>query len=456
MTKLTSQLAKLELILARFVNGASITELRSAVDEKVTDRTLQRWLVNLQKQGMVQVSGKGRAIRYHLVPAIPSETAPSDHPVSLSFLAREVLGYVQQPLDRRPKVGYNESFLRSYRPNIDAYLSTAERSKLTVLGQTARQGEPAGTYARHILQRLLIDLSWNSSRLEGNTYSLLDTQRLLAQGKPSDEKSAAETQMILNHKDAIEFLVEATPEIGFNRYTITNLHAILSNNLLADPAASGRLRTFAVGITNSVYLPPGLPQQIEEYFTLLLEKNSAIEDPFEQAFFIMAQLPYLQPFEDVNKRVSRLAANIPLNRFNLAPLSFIEVPLDLYTQGLLGVYEQNRVDLLKEVFMYAYERSAARYAEVRQTIGEPDPFRLRYREEIREIVANIITRGLNQQQAQEYITVYARQLPDNDKAGFVEVVETELLSLHEGNFARYRVLPSQFAIWQRVWGENPN
>lgn len=454
MAKRSIQNADLQTILDRFPDGATIAEIHSAIGEQVTTRTLQRWLADLQQQGKVRVSGKGRAIRYHLEPTIANVGRQAEPTIPLSFLAKETLNYVQQPLDRRVKAGYNADFLREYRPNVDTYLSAAERSKLMILGQTARQNEPAGTYARQVLQRLLIDLSWNSSRLEGNTYSLLDTQRLLSQGAPSDEKTVAETQMILNHKDAIEFLVDAASDIGFNRYTIMNLHALLSHNLLANPAASGRLRTFPVGITSSTYLPPSLPSIIEENFMILLEKASFIQDPFEQAFFIMVQLPYLQPFEDVNKRVSRLAANIPLNKLNLAPLSFVGVPRDLYIQGLLGVYERNRVDLLKEVFLYAYERSAVRYGEVRQTLGEPDPFRLRYREDIRRLVAEIVTQALPQDKAQEHITAYIRQLPEVDRDTFTEVVETELLSLHEGNFARYRILPSQFAAWQEVWKGN--
>lgn len=402
----------------------------------------------------MRASGKGRSIRYHLSQATADVVGQAEPAILLSFSAKETFNYVQLPLDRRLKTGYNADFLRKYRPNIDTYLSAAERSKLMILGQTARRNEPAGTYARQVLQRLLIDLSWNSSRLEGNTYSLLDTQRLLSQGAASDEKTVAETQMILNHKDAIEFLVDAVPDIGFNRYTFMNLHALLSHNLLANTAASGRLRTFPVGIRSSTYLPPGLPSVIEENFMILLEKASFIQDPFEQAFFIMVQLPYLQPFEDVNKRVSRLAANIPLNKLNLAPLSFVGVPRDLYIQGLLGVYERNRVDLLKEVFLYTYERSAIRYGELRQTIGEPDPFRLRYREDIRRLVSEIVTHALPQNKAQEHITAYVRQLPEVDRDTFIEVVETELLSLHEGNFARYRILPSQFAAWQEVWKGN--
>lgn len=447
------EFAELQDLLSRHPNGASIETIQSDYGSKTSLRTLQRRLVSLQQQGLVRTSGQGRALVYHLVNSLEPTTETVPGPIiTLSLRAQQQQNYIRQSLDRRPQVGYDPEFLRSYRPNRDAYLLPDERSKLLAIGQTARQNEPAGTYARQILQRLLIDLSWNSSRLEGNTYSLLDTQRLLSQGLEADDKTAAEAQMILNHKEAIEFLVNPYPEIGFNRYTITNLHALLSNNLLPDPAASGRLRTFPVGITNSKYQPLGMPQQIEEFFELFLSKGQQIENPFEQAFFTMVHLPYLQPFDDVNKRVSRLAANIPLNKWNLAPLSFVEVNRDLYIEGLLAVYERAGVDLLKDVFLWAYERSAQRYAEVRQTIGEPDPFRLQYREDIRKVVAEIVTNALTQPQAKQRIQEYAARLPEVDRTKFVEVVETELLSLHAGNFARYRILPSQFTAWQTVWG----
>jgi hypothetical protein len=339
---------------------------------------------------------------------------------------------------------------------MDYYLTNTQRSRLMTLGQTAQGDQPAGTYARQILQRLLIDLSWNSSRLEGNTYSLLDTQRLLALGQAAADKSATDAQMILNHKEAIEFLVESAGEIGFNRYSITNLHGLLSNNLLPDPRASGRLRTHAVGIHRSVYTPLVIPQLIEENFDKLLAKADAIQDPFEQAFFGMVHIPYLQPFDDVNKRVSRLAANIPLNKQNLAPLSFVDVPQDLYIQGLLGVYELQDVALLRDVFLWAYERSCLRYAALRQSLGEPDPFRLRYRDDIRAQVTTIVIQGMKQPAARRQIESQAHQLPAADRAHFIEVVETELLSLHAGNIARYRIRPSEFVAWQAAWNGTGN
>ena len=269
----------------------------------------------------------------------------------------EIQKEVSRPQQQRQPVGYKRELLESYQPNITSYLTAKEKQRLAELGITARINEPAGTYAKEILQRLLIDLAWNSSRLEGNTYSLLDTQRLISDGMSADNKSATEAQMILNHKDAIEFIVLNSDDIGFNRYTILNLHALLSNNISPNPAASGRLRSFGVGIMKSVYTPLGIPQLIEEMFELMLQKAEQIEDPFEQAVFIMVQLPYLQPFDDVNKRVSRLAANIPLNRRNLSPLSFTEVPNELYVQGLLGVSELNRIELLN---MYLFGHTTAR------------------------------------------------------------------------------------------------
>ncbi len=277
-------------------------------------------------------------------------------------------------------MGYDPRFLDRYRPNVSAYLTEAERAHLATVGRQPIAEQPAGSYARQIFNRLLIDLSWNSSRLEGNTYSLLDTKRLIEFGQSAEGSAPHDAQMILNHKDAIEFLVGAAEEIDFNRYTLCNLHALLAGNLLDDPRAAGRLRSIAVGIGRSTYRPLEVPQLIEEYFDQILATAAAIADPFEQALFVLVQLPYLQPFEDVNKRVSRLAANIPFIKGNWSPLSFVDVPRQTYTEGILGVYELTRIDLLKEVFIYSYERSAARYAAVRQTLGEPDPFRLRYRE----------------------------------------------------------------------------
>ena len=259
--------------------------------------------------------------------------------------------------------------------------------------------------------------------------------------------------MILNHKDAIEFLVGTAEEIGFNRYTILNLHALLANNLLADPDAAGRLRRIGVAIERSSFHPLEVPQLIEECFDQILTTAAAITDPFEQALFVMVQLPYLQPFDDVNKRVSRLSANIPLIKSNLSPLSFEGVPRGTYTDAVLGVYELNKTELLRDVFIWAYERSAARYAAVRQSLGEPDPFRLRHRAALREVVGAVVRGRMDKKQATKHVTTWTSEHIDAaERERFRETAESELLGLHEGNFARYQIRPSEFAAWREVWG----
>jgi hypothetical protein len=451
--QLEQELNAIENVLANYTQGASIEDIRPLLHMEL--RTLQRRLKELVSQGRASISGQRRGTLYHPIKKSPLTIATTEiEIVPLSAEGKEIRTIVLQPVAKRRPVGYNIDFLSDYHPNIDSYLTEKDKGRLAELGKTASLNQPAGTYAKEILERLLIDLSWNSSRLEGNTYSLLDTQRLISQGYEADNKTAAEAQMILNHKEAIEFLVQGGAEIGLNRYTLTNLHGLLSNNLLPDPSASGRLRSINVGISNSVFTPLGMPQQIEEMFELLLEKAEQIEDPFEQAFFVMVQLPYLQPFDDVNKRVSRLAANIPLNKHNLSPLAFVDVPGDIYVQGIMGIYELNRIELFKDVFMWAYERSAQRYAALRQSLGEPDPFRLKYREIIKELIAKVILNVLSTQQATKVIYSEAARLPQADQAKFIEIVETELLSLHEGNFARYRIRPSEFKKWRDVWKRN--
>jgi Fic family protein len=457
---LESELDDILAVMGRFPEGTGIEGVESAMGAKLTRRTLQRRLAKLVADGRLRMVGQRRGARYFRGRGVEepiddlASTQESMHAsigIPLSGEGRAVMLAVTRPLTERQPVGYIRAFLDNYRPNICHYLPEAVRAELRDAGQAASSEMPAGTYARQVLSRLLIDLSWNSSRLEGNTYSLLETERLLSAGEAASGKDALEAQMILNHKRAIEFLVEPATEIGFNRYTLLNLHALLADNLLADPTAGGRLRGIAVGIGRTVFHPLEGPQRIAECFQQVLDTAAAIADPFEQAFFAMVHLPYLQPFEDVNKRVSRLAANIPLIRHNLCPLSFVDVDQQTYIHAVLGVYELNRVELLRDVFVWAYKRSCARYSAVRQSLGEPDPFRLRYRQLLAETVAHVVRSKMSKVQAIAYIRAQGDEVNAPDRARFVEVAETEAMSLHEGNISRYRLRPSEYDAWRAVW-----
>ena len=442
--------------IARHEEGATMAQIEVGLGDAPSRRTLQRRLTHLMGRGRIVAQGNGPATRYrtNVTPsASPAAAPPREAYVPVSPEGEQVSTWVRLPIMRRVPVGYVRHFLESYRPNETWYLSDpARRQWLHDMGMDALGVRPAGTYARETLGRLLIDLSWASSQLEGNTYTRLDTQRLIEHGQEAEGKAQAETQMILNHKQAIEFLVDESDEIGLNLHTFMNLHALLSENLLRDPAAGGRLRARAVDIAGTVFRPLAIPQQIDELFRMILDKAAAIRDPFEQAFFQMVHIPYLQPFEDVNKRVSRLAANIPLIKAGLCPLSFVEVPERAYVEGLLGVHERNRIELLRDVFLWAYERSCQQFRAIASGLPEPDPFRLKYRAALGEVVAEIVRQGLAPKEAPVRNLTHTL-VPPADLDRFVQLALDELGHLHEGNIARYRLRLSEFRAWRSTQGD---
>lgn len=456
--KLKKELEYLVQIIAGKSDGISLQELSNSLTDQLPRRTLQYRLSSLVKTGILKIVGSGRNSKYYLKESVDNklnsvaEFSQQTSFISLSEESKEVQQLIATPIQLRPHVSYRREFLDSYKPNQTFYLSEPLREKLLKLGNGSNKGRPAGTFARKIYQRLLIDLSWNSSRLEGNTYSLLETEILLNTGEEPPGKDKIETQMILNHKDAIEFIVDMAEEIDINRYTILNIHGLLSNNLLLDPKACGRLRTTPVKIGKSVYHPVEVPQLIEEYFQVIIQKATAIKNPFEQSFFLMVQLPYLQPFLDVNKRASRLAGNIPFIRENLSPLSFIDVSESDYIQGLLAIYELNRIELFRDVFVWAYERSASLYVATLEAMGQPDPFRMHYRDLIRRAIFETVQNKMNKLQAAHFFSKLAKEcVPPEDQTHFINNAEIEISSLHEGNFARFKIRPTDFFEWQKRW-----
>jgi hypothetical protein len=461
------ELQLIESIVAAHPGGIGIAEIELAMKQRqggaLNRRTLQRRLLKLIDAQRIASEGQSIALVYKPVAlawaqfaggggggrvSAPVGVAEAEPDLLVSPAGASIRDRVRQPLMHRRPVGYRREFLEAYQPGVTFYLPAALRSQLHEMGRTPANERPAGTYARDILSRLLVDLSWASSRLEGNTYSRLDTQNLIVHGQAAQGKGAIETQMILNHKAAIEMLIEDTNEVGFDAFTFKNLHAVLSQDLMRDPQASGRLRRRLVEISGTVFHPAAMPQVIEDCFELLLSKAAAIPDPFEQAFFLMVQLPYLQPFEDVNKRVSRIGANLPLNQHNLCPLSFIDVPERAYIEGTLGVYELNEVDLLRDVFVWAYERSCQRYLAITQTMVEPNPLKIKYREALIQAVQAVV-KGLQAPSPGVLAPVVARMhVPAADQDAFTHMLAEALQQLHEGSVARYRLRRSEYLAWQ--------
>jgi hypothetical protein len=461
---LTEELKLIESIVSAHPIGIGIAGIEAEMGRrqgyKPNRRTLQRRLQKLINEQRLTTEGESIALVYK---PISSSVVPSSGSITLASTAKaeadlyvpvspegaSIRDQVGLPLMYRRPVGYQRDFLDAYKPGKTYYLPESLRRQLHEMGRTSANERPAGTYARDILGRLLVDLSWSSSKLEGNTYSRLDTQNLIELGQVAKGKDAIETQMILNHKAAIEMLIEDADEVSFDAFTFKNLHAVLSQDLMRDPQTSGRLRRRPVEISGTVFQPLALPQVIEDCFALLLNKAAAIPDPFEQAFFLMVQLPYLQPFEDVNKRVSRVGANIPLFKHNLCPLSFIDVPERAYIDGTLGVYERNRIELLRDVFIWAYERSCQRYLAITQTMVEPDPLKIKYREALIKAVQTVV-KGLRQPNPTAITEVAQGHASEADQAAFREMLTAALQQLHEGSIARYRLRRSEYIAWQHM------
>ncbi len=177
-----------------------------------------------------------------------------------------------------------------------------------------------------------------------------------------------------------------------------------------------------------------------------------IEDPFEQSFFALVHLSYLQAFEDVNKRTARLVANIPLIKKNLKPLSFTDVNKEAYVQPLLGIYEKNDISLFLDLYLWAYKRSSQRYSAIQQAMGEPNLLKLKYRTLIQEIVRALILEKVEGSQVVPRIQnlIEAQGLPQADATQLFQAIETEILSLHDGNIARFKIRPSEFQEWKSL------
>lgn len=407
-------------------SGVSREDIRKQVAPAASQATVWRALKRLADEGELEVSGKGRATRYSLAGAT------------------EVRLHLQTPCNRRRPVGYKREFIDRYVPNKTPYLSETDRQQLHEAGGFA-PALPLGTYSRRLLERLLIDLSWASSRLEGNTYDILETERLIRFGEEASGKNRKETVMILNHKEAIQHLIEHLEDIAISRSEALNIHAFLADGLLVDPMMGGRLRRAPVGIAVSSYRPLDNPFVIEEEFDILLHKAAAIADPFEQSFFVLVHIPYLQAFHDVNKRTSRIVANIPLLKAGLAPMSFLAMDDRAYVDGMLGVYELNNVSLLREAYIDAYLASAENYKALQTELDAPHKAALVYRDFVRNAVRLCVLEHKDFRPDAIREMVAAADIPEADREQVLDYIGKEFHGLHEGNIVRYRLQPEDLA-----------
>ena len=324
--------------------GAMADVLGAAVDRTTIFRDLQ----GLVDKGVVVAEGGTRSRRYRLAPD------------SREFLIWE-LG---QPKDNRARVQYDPGVMGRYVPNVTSWLGKTQLKHLR--GLAAPKFRAGAAAYRRVMTSLSIDLSYASSRLEDVNISWLDTKSLIELGERPEGLSDKEYRIVMNHKDAIQFICENRSVLDLNTRNIRDVHKLLTKGLLGNPADEGRIRKGLVFFTESAYAPLANEFQLSEQLEAFSAKANAIDDPLERALFTMALVSYLQPFQDGNKRTSRLCMNIPLLAKSLAPFSFAQVNRRDYVFGLLAFYERGRHDFLADVFFDTYVRSAPKYVELLQ------------------------------------------------------------------------------------------
>ncbi len=409
--------------------------------------TINRDLRYLLAAGFLEMLGNGRSTRYVATAAAlaalgssPSAAAVDSGLLRWSPAALPLVEALRAPLGTRTPTGYDSSFVGNYIPNRSSLLPPQLATELFNAGR-GRDQQPAGTYAREVLEHLLIDLSWSSSRLEGNNKSLLDTKALFELGEqagPFDE----DTLMLLNHKSAIEFMVDAVPTEGITVPVIVDLQAKLMRDLLRDSRDIGSIRRRLVSIDGSVYSPSNVPALLEETLNSIVDKVRQIRNPVEAAFFLWVNVAYLQPFADGNKRTSRLSANLPLLLHNCAPLSFLDVERTDYATAMLGVYEQRNVAAAVDLFEFIYRRSVQKYSVLRASLAVPDPLRARYRQALNELMQLIVFHGRTLEEAFAQVPVDSA-----DNAALWVIANTELDHLEPYNCARYNLARGMTQRW---------
>lgn len=290
--------------------------------------------------------------------------APAQHP-TWSPAAVELARLLDLPMAARGPMRYRPEFVENYIPNESWLMPPGVSAELSRLGVLAAP-RCIGAYADQVLSDVLVDLSWNSSRFEGNRYSLHAAAELLNGGAI---RCDVDTVMLLNHKAAVEYLVDSVPKARLCSLVVRNLHAVLMRDLATDSGTLGAIRQGRLGIAGTLYSPIQEPDVIEAMLDSIVEKAVRIENPVEAALFLWIQLAYLQPFESGNELTSRLAANIPLVLNNCAPLTFQDVTRSDYARAMLAVYELRDATLAAELLSWTYQRSTTNGAAARGSGG---------------------------------------------------------------------------------------
>ena len=326
----------------------SKAEVMAALFQEVSDASVKRALQQLVKDGKLLISGAGRSTRYHISP----------HGRLLSTINLDT--YYSRDIDERSIINnFNFELLSSVLPGAILFTDEEEKHLQSLQSEFRSNISQLSDAARHKeMTRLGIDLSWKSSQIEGNTYTLLETERLLLEQRTAEGKTRDEATMLLNHKAALDFIVSEPDYLQHLSVAhIEDIHSILVRDLQVDR----NIRNRRVGITGTNYRPLDNEYQIREALESTCNLVNATPCVFSKALLVLVLLSYIQAFMDGNKRVARLTSNAVLIAHGYCPLSFRSVESIDYKKAMLIFYEQNNISAFKKIFMEQFEFAVKSY-----------------------------------------------------------------------------------------------
>jgi prophage maintenance system killer protein len=326
----------------------SSKEIHEGLDIPLSYATVKRALQALISAQFVRTKGKGKGTKYELSPAYFVLA-----PITLE-------SYFQQEIDERNIRGaFNLQLIDQVLPGIELFTHEENRF-LSSLQDTFRSNtvELSPYEFNKEFERLAIDLSWKSSQIEGNTYSLLETERLLKEQETASGKTKDEATMLLNHKEVLDFILNHQDFVKpLTIARIEDLHSILIKEL----NVGRNIRKRRVGISGTNYKPLDNEFQIREVLKVMCDLVNSKSNVFEKALLVLVLISYIQPFEDGNKRTARIISNAILMNEGYCPLSFRTVDSIDYKKAMLVFYEQNNIHPFKRIFMDQYAFAVQTY-----------------------------------------------------------------------------------------------
>lgn len=328
--------------------ACSSKEIHESLSNSISYATVKRILSKLTTENLIITKGQGKGTKY-LISSVYQLLQPID-----------ITEYYKKEIDERIiKDGFDFSLMPEVLAKNNLF-TTIEITQLNQLQNTYKNNVTQLTKSEYLkeLERLAIDLSWKSSQIEGNTYSLLETEKLLKEKETASGKTKEEAVMLLNHKEALDFIIKHPDYLTpLSVQKIEDIHSILIKELAIDR----NLRKRRVGISGTNYKPLDNEFQIADALANMCQLINLKENIFEKTLLSLVLISYIQPFMDGNKRTARIISNAILMNHNYCPISFRTVDSIDYKKAMLLFYEQNNISAFKEIFINQFEFAVKTY-----------------------------------------------------------------------------------------------